>query len=174
MALVLDGNGTMTVGNGDITGITRGAIESTAIGAGAVLQVVQAVSTTATTISTTSETAVTGMSASITLSSTSSKVLIMITLGEFRVPIGDGARFQLYKNGSKIIDAINEASYSGLTPASQSLGLFLCWSYVDSPNNINPTYALFARQLLNGQAGSLEIMPNAASTSSIILMEIAA
>jgi len=39
MALVLDGNGTMTVGNGDITGITRGAIESTAIGTGAVLQV---------------------------------------------------------------------------------------------------------------------------------------
>jgi hypothetical protein len=40
MALVLDGNGTMTVGNGDITGITSGAIESTAIGSGAVLQVV--------------------------------------------------------------------------------------------------------------------------------------
>ena len=39
MALVLDGNGTMTVGNGDITGITAGAIESTAIGSGAVLQV---------------------------------------------------------------------------------------------------------------------------------------
>jgi hypothetical protein len=38
MALVLDGNGTMTVGNGDITGITSGAIESTAIGAGALLQ----------------------------------------------------------------------------------------------------------------------------------------
>jgi hypothetical protein len=38
MALVLDGNGTMTVGNGDITGITTGAIEATAIGTGALLQ----------------------------------------------------------------------------------------------------------------------------------------
>ncbi len=41
MALVLDGNGTMTVGNGDITGLVAGALPSTVIGAGAVLQVVQ-------------------------------------------------------------------------------------------------------------------------------------
>ena len=39
MALVLDGNGTMTVGNGDITGLVAGALPSTVIGAGAVLQV---------------------------------------------------------------------------------------------------------------------------------------
>ena len=42
MALVLDGNGTMTVGNGDITGLVAGALPSTVIGAGAVLQVVSA------------------------------------------------------------------------------------------------------------------------------------
>ena len=41
MALTLDGNGTMTVGNGDITGLAAGALPSTVIGAGAVLQVVQ-------------------------------------------------------------------------------------------------------------------------------------
>jgi hypothetical protein len=40
MALVLDGNGTMTVGNGDITGLAAGALPSSVIGAGAVLQVV--------------------------------------------------------------------------------------------------------------------------------------
>ena len=39
MALTLDGNGTMTVGNGDITGLVAGALPSTVIGAGAVLQV---------------------------------------------------------------------------------------------------------------------------------------
>ena len=52
MALVLDGNGTMTVGNGDITGLVAGALPSTVIGAGAVLQVVHvqsgAVATTTT------------------------------------------------------------------------------------------------------------------------------
>jgi hypothetical protein len=40
MALVLDGNGTMTVGNGDITGLVAGALPSTVIGAGAIVQVV--------------------------------------------------------------------------------------------------------------------------------------
>jgi len=39
MALVLDGNGSMTVGNGDITGLAAGALPSTVIGTGAVLQV---------------------------------------------------------------------------------------------------------------------------------------
>ena len=38
MALVLDGNGTMTVGNGDITGINTGALPSTFIGSGAMLK----------------------------------------------------------------------------------------------------------------------------------------
>ena len=38
MALILDGNGSMTVGNGDITGINTGALPSTFIGAGAVLK----------------------------------------------------------------------------------------------------------------------------------------
>ena len=36
MALILDGNGSMTVGNGDITGLATGALPSTVIGAGAV------------------------------------------------------------------------------------------------------------------------------------------
>jgi hypothetical protein len=38
MALVLDGNGSMTVGNGDITGLATGALPSEFIGAGALLQ----------------------------------------------------------------------------------------------------------------------------------------
>jgi hypothetical protein len=79
MALVLDGNGTMTVGNGDITGLTRGAIESTAIGTGAVLQVVN---TTATTSVSTTNTVGTNYVASgfivtITPSSATSKVLLL-------------------------------------------------------------------------------------------------
>ena len=39
MALILDGNGSMTVGNGDITGINTGALPSTFIGSGAMLKV---------------------------------------------------------------------------------------------------------------------------------------
>ena len=54
MALVLDGNGPMTVGNGDITGLAAGALPSTVIGAGAVLQVVNATTIAAISTSSTS------------------------------------------------------------------------------------------------------------------------
>ena len=76
MALTLDGNGTMTVGNGDITGITRGAIESTAIGTGAVLQLVSMSS--ASQFSSSSVTyADIGLTATITPISSSSKIIII-------------------------------------------------------------------------------------------------
>jgi len=80
MALVLDGNGTMTVGNGDITGITRGAIESTAIGTGAVLQVVS--NTFNSYVTSTSNTLVdSGLTLSITPTSSTSKILVFFNLG---------------------------------------------------------------------------------------------
>ena len=73
MALVLDGNGTMTVGNGDITGLVAGALPSTVIGAGAVLQVVQTQYTG--TPSWTGTNIYLGLQASITPTSASSKIL---------------------------------------------------------------------------------------------------
>ena len=80
MALVLDGNGTMTVGNGDITGLVAGALPSTVIGAGAVLQVVQ--STTASSASSNSNTyASTGFSISITPFALSSRILLFCNFG---------------------------------------------------------------------------------------------
>ena len=80
MALVLDGNGTMTVGNGDITGLVAGALPSTVIGAGAVLQVVQTVKTSFFTLTGGgSFVDVTGFSVSITPSSATSKILIMFS-----------------------------------------------------------------------------------------------
>jgi hypothetical protein len=81
MALVLDGNGTMTVGNGDITGLVAGALPSTVIGAGAVLQVKQTVKTSSFTTTSLSPTDVTGMSVSITPTSASSQVLVIFYVG---------------------------------------------------------------------------------------------
>jgi hypothetical protein len=78
MALVLDGNGTMTVGNGDITGLATGALPSTVIGAGAVLQVVNGSTTTQVEGSFSTATNL-GLSASITPSSASSKILVLVS-----------------------------------------------------------------------------------------------
>jgi len=102
MALVLDGNGTMTVGNGDITGITRGAIESTAIGTGAVLQVVQANTYATQTMSiTTSGTLVaSGFTLSITPTSATSKILYYYgsTLGSTSSNSGVAGQVQMYRS----------------------------------------------------------------------------
>ena len=78
MALTLDGNGTMTVGNGDITGLVAGALPSTVIGAGAVLQVIQTVKTDTFSTASTSFVDVTGLSVSITPTSTTSKILVLM------------------------------------------------------------------------------------------------
>jgi hypothetical protein len=77
MALTLDGNGTMTVGNGDITGITKGAIESSAIGAGAVLQVISTTKTDTFSVTNSDFVDVTGLSVTITPTSATSKILVM-------------------------------------------------------------------------------------------------
>ena len=102
MALVLDGNGTMTVGNGDITGITRGAIESTAIGTGAVLQVVQATTYSPQTMSiTTSGTLVaSGFTCSITPTSSTSKILYYYgsTFGSTSSNSGVAGTVQMYRS----------------------------------------------------------------------------
>lgn len=86
MALILDGNGTvdtgtMVFGNGDITGLSAGALPANVIGAGAVLQVVQTVKTDTFSTASTSLTDITGMSVSITPTSASSKILVSYDLG---------------------------------------------------------------------------------------------
>jgi hypothetical protein len=79
MALVLDGNGTMTVGNGDITGLETGALPSTFIGTGAVRQVVS--NTYSTSVASSSTTLVdSGLVVTITPTSSSSKILVMYSL----------------------------------------------------------------------------------------------
>ncbi len=83
MALVLDGNGTMTVGNGDITGLSTGALPSTVIGSGAVLQVAYAQNLAVTSNQQTSSSTyinITGMSVTISPLSSSSRLFVFSKL----------------------------------------------------------------------------------------------
>ena len=110
MALVLDGNGTMTVGNGDITGLATGAVEATAIGAGAIRQIVNLnYQTYYTTSTTNSWVTPTGFTASITPTSSSSRILVYYsmtgccinqnsnTVAKVRARIADGNDTQLFQ-----------------------------------------------------------------------------
>jgi hypothetical protein len=87
MALILDGNGTvdtgtMVFGNGDITGLSAGALPSNVIGAGGILQVLSTTFSSTQAISTTSSTwtDISTLSVTITPTSSSSKFLILASV----------------------------------------------------------------------------------------------
>jgi len=191
MALVLDGNGTMTVGNGDITGLVAGALPSTVIGAGAVLQVVQAVKTD--TFSTTSGTFgnVTGLTVSITPTSASNKILVTGVL-QTSSSSNDMYKIRIAKNGTAIFVADTVAgAVSGLSQFYlATAGSTGNWStfpvpvyYLDSPATTSAvTYSWQVRTQSGGntmwvnrtsdQSGN--DTQNFYGASSIIVMEIAA
>jgi hypothetical protein len=176
MALVLDGNGTMTVGNGDITGLTRGAIESTAIGAGAVLQVVQGSEETSTSISTTTTPTDTTITASITPSSTSSKILILYS-GQW-YPYNSGSGSVIYMSGRIVRGSTSIRAYDDYAMAvnwpSAFGGIFympVAMTYLDSPaTTSSTTYKIQIYASSSNPAGAFL----RTTKGQIVLMEIAA
>jgi len=147
MALILDGNGTvdtgtMVFGNGDITGLSTGALPANVIGAGAVLQVVQTVKTDTFSTASTSLTDITGMSVSITPTSASNKILVSYFLGHIdandiaitgvallrgSTVIGSGATA-----GSRILVSTGEIT-------NHNRGVPNSFMFLDSPNTTSST-----------------------------------
>jgi len=171
MALVLDGNGTMTVGNGDITGLAAGALPSTVIGAGAVLQVVQGLLTTQVTTTTNNTFVTTGLLASITPTSSSSKILATVSGTGYTSASAVQGVFTLYRNSTNL-------STYGFTLAYASganLQAGITFSYLDSPaTTSSTTYTLYFT--LSNSAGTVYFNSQSAwgqGTSTITLMEIA-
>ena len=170
MALTLDGNGTMTVGNGDITGLATGALPSTVIGAGAVLQVVNG---TVNYVTTTSASLVdTGLTASITPTSSSSKILVSVNLVSIH-PATAGAvnfAFTLTDGSNNVVqNLINyNASAGGSTLQSPAYSLLLSPATTSSI-----TYKV--RFSISG-GNTLRLGDYSANThpATITLMEIAA
>jgi hypothetical protein len=180
MALVLDGNGTMTVGNGDITGITRGAIEATAIGAGAVLQVVQSNYSTTVTVSTNTYTD-TGLSASITPTSATSKILVLVQQSLYTAAAsgGTGGGLKLLRGATDIYNPMpaDATGPFGFYVSAPGLYLMANLQYLDSPaTTSNITYKTQGRPYSSGagQSVSFQVTGGALNAgSSMILMEIA-
>lgn len=152
------------------------SIPKSTLPTGSVLQVVNSTSVTYVSINSASETA-TGYSASITPTSSSSKILFSFYCSEFRVPAYTGANILLYKNGSVLTFIAREF---GFIPAltTSTFGNIISSSYLDSPATTSTiTYAVYARILAN--AGTLEFLPNGSNNTAnknltITLMEIAA
>ena len=177
MPLTLDGNG-------DITGLVTGALPSTVIGAGAVLQVVQTIKTDTFSTTSGSLTDITGMSVSITPTSATSKVLVQCSLGQ--VGPNSAAAFGIaLLRGSTVIGAGATAgsristSIAGILDGDRSSSQSLC--FLDSPaTTSSTTYKLQIyinsgnTVYVNRSTADSDSSVYARTASTITVMEIAA
>jgi len=175
----------MAVSTIDNSGISASAAISTSkLGTGAVLQVIQTAKTD--TFSTSSSyTSVTGLSASITPSSSSSKILVTVSLGALSAT-NSSMKMGMYRGATPIYIGDAAGSRTQVSAQSQTTNnyqaMFGAWSFLDSPATTSST----TYQVYIGSNGSVTLYLNrtdrdnnastedARSASSIILMEIAA
>ena len=149
----------------------------TAGGGGKVLQVVQGTTTTSTTISSTTYTD-TALSASITPTSATSKILVMVAQKYFlyRTAAGSDASLQIIRGATSIVDFGARSAHLYATPVSSELQIGSIWAplFLDSPaTTSSTTYKTQAKtaDTGSGHAITLQLYSN---TSVMILMEIGA
>lgn len=139
---------------------------------GSVLQVVSA--TYGNQFSTTSSSLVsTGLTATITPTSATSKILVLVH-DPMRMAGGTASGFQsvLYKNGSAVFNVMSNTGYANSSTADRSW--VLSFNYLDSPASTSAlTYALYIAT--NSGVGTVYAqIDGAGNNASIVLMEIAA
>ena len=139
---------------------------------GSVLQVVQATYSTST--STSGGTYVdSGLSASITPTSSTSKILISTTTSFYIGGGGadNGCQFQIMRGATSILAPVGNSVYLGGPTASTELILNFPFIYLDSPATTSSTTYKVQMLALNGATVTAQ---NSGNTSVIVLMEIAA
>ena len=156
------------------------SLTGAALPAGSVLQVVQSSFSTTTNTTSTSWTA-TGLAATITPSSTSSKIMIVVSCPVYTNTAGSySARFTVFRGTTAGINLGNSAAgflnLGVFLPASPYTGQFITSScainYVDSPSTTSAqTYTFAARSEGNSAEAGL---CGGGSEGTITLMEIAA
>jgi hypothetical protein len=148
-------------------------------GGGKVLQVVQGTTTTLVTVATTTFTDST-LTATITPSSATSKILVLTSeqVSAFRAVPSAGARVRLLRDSTTIWgDSATGISFSIYADPSASVLQtiqYFCINYLDSPNTTSAvTYKTQGRAETTADSGELEFH-KASNSNTIILMEIGA
>ena len=128
---------------------------------GMVLQVVTATASTNFASTSTSFTDVTGMSATITPSSATNKILIVVT-ASVQTSTTNDARFTIARGGTNLGDATNGML---ITEGLNGLHRSAAMSFVDSPSSTSAlTYTMQAKvssstvNVLGGSTGSITVM----------------
>lgn len=154
---------------------------ATPAGGGKVLQVVQATYSTATSTTSTSW-ADTGLSASITPSATTSKILVIVSqfMKGSRSANTTGGGVRLLRGATNIFGSGSSANpyenfyYQAIGATSMAIRLQFAMTYLDSPSTTSSTTYKTQFAVENGGQSETMTAQEASSTSSIILMEIGA
>jgi len=161
--------GTNTLTLPAVTGTVLTSASNTNFPAGSVLQVVNVLYSTATSNSTTTY-ASTGLTASITPSSASNKILIIVNMGSIQNNNnGNGVNFQLWRNSTALYNfgIVNGYTNSAIITVTSGGGT----SYLDSPSTTSSTsYTVYFSS--NSGGGQVVITQANNATSTITLMEI--
>ena len=189
MAITINGTGTITGisagglpdGIVDTDMLASGAITAAALPTGSILQVVQGTpKTDGFSSAATDYTNITGLSASITPSSTSSKVLVCFNIGQHDVNTASIVHYRITRGGSAISGALGTIASAVPSTISATLnpdrGEGMSMTYLDSPSTTDETtyqiqgYASGSDTLsVNFRQGSSHL----SSISTVILMEVA-
>ena len=139
-------------------------------GVGKVLQVVNAITSTQTSNSTNTY-ADTGLTASITPTSATSKILVLVDVaGVYKLTSDTACDIKLLRNSTDLITFAKDAGYNG-TVAQNIVGTQSC-NYLDSPATTSAT--VYKAQFMSSSNSAAVRVQNGSQTSTITLMEIAA
>jgi hypothetical protein len=169
---------TIISGDTGVNQITAGAIEKADLPTGSVLQVVQGTSLTDTTITSTSYTDTT-LTASITPTSSSSKILVIITQAflVYREATEINGGMQIVRGSTAIASHNITPSISAGLNTGSSIATRGTWAmtYLDSPaTTSSTTYKTQAKVSTTANSGQIRLQQNSTEISTITLMEIAA
>lgn len=163
MALVLDGSAGVTFP------VVAGGTSAVQASSGKVLQVVSVSTTTNTSTTSSSFVAVTNLTASITPSSSTSKILVQVNMNIYGASVNSEAVATIYRASSDLTAGSGFADvYAGSTDIIQQAPML----YLDSPSTTSSTtYAVYFKrtQGVSSIQSSLR-----GTTNTITLMEIAA
>ena len=196
MALVLNGS-TNTIGGLAVGGLPDGSVDADTLAAnavtsgklasgvgGKVLQVVQTTKTDVFTTTNASYSDITGMSANITMTSSSNKVLIMVQQQIVGADAGTGIKLVICSTDIFLADAAGSrarhtmtGTYDGENTYSGGTACFIC--YLDSPSAGTHTYKVQCMTrggpiYINRTSRDSDDTNASRSTSSITLQEVAA
>ena len=163
-----DSGGNAIITSDGAGNLTAGTIPATAIGTGAVLQVVFSSYSTET-ISTSGTIISTGLEATITPTSTSSKIFVTASqsIAKNNISSAYGDYF-IYRDSTQLIRQHRNATFTNTTDYSYITAPF---TYLDSPNTTSAvTYSTRFKRV--GGGGQVEANTDN-SVSTMVLMEIA-